>query len=53
MRPHNLDITNDGKLIAFSCKCASNDVSVTNTTTLNVIKKIPISIEIMALIFHK
>ena len=43
MRPHNLDITNDDKLL-FVANAASNGVSVINTTTLNVIKRIPVSI---------
>jgi YVTN family beta-propeller protein len=43
MRPHNLDITNDGKLL-FVANATSNDVSVINTPTLNVIKKIHVSI---------
>ena len=38
-----MDIANDGKLL-FVANAASNDVSVINTTTLNVIKKMPVSI---------
>jgi YVTN family beta-propeller protein len=41
--PHNLDITDDGKLI-FVANAASSDIAVINTTTLEVIKKIPVSL---------
>jgi YVTN family beta-propeller protein len=37
-----LDITSDGKLL-FVTNAGSSDVSDINTTTLNVIKKIPVS----------
>jgi len=41
--PHNLDITEDGKLL-FVANAASSDVAVINTTTLKIIKKIPVSL---------
>ena len=41
--PHNLDITSDDNLL-FVANAASSDVAVVNTTTLEVIKKIPVSL---------
>ena len=41
--PHNLDITGDGELL-FVGNAASGDVAVVNTMTLEVIRKIPVSL---------
>jgi YVTN family beta-propeller protein len=41
--PHNLDITNDGKLL-FVSNAASTDIAIINTTSFEIVKKIPISL---------
>jgi YVTN family beta-propeller protein len=40
---HNLDITSDGKLL-FVSNAASNDVAIINTTSFEILKKIPVSL---------